>query len=529
MAAVAYGELSPVDLDLPLLQLTPRDFFRLRDAVLGLLVTGGIGAGKTTAMKAVALAYLMFGMGGIVMCAKPGEAQRWLQYCQQAGRAESVIVMNGRNVCFNFLDYEISRHGINGIDSAIECLMQLVEAARMASASPGREGEKFWTDMIRQVLRVILPLLYMAYGRVTIPDIIRCLRSAPTSREEAHSAQWQADSFLYQTLLVAAQRVGDHDPTLNRIADYMLNEWATMPDKTRGNVAVSLTTVLDRFTSGWLKDTFASDTNCPPEMTFHGAVVILDMPPSTMNEDGLLAQIIYKFMWQRAVLARGGLDPIQRVRPVFWWADEGHLFLHPNDANFLSLCREALACVVLISQSLPSFYGRMPGENSKDIVHQLLGNFGSRLWLNNACHETNGWASATLGKVIHRRANFSEGRSEGHNMSYGMNMGENASRSVNWDQTHYHSSPLNPITKHSGNEGSGESWGRNKGYGSNYGTNSSHGYSEQMDDLLPPAFFSRSLMTGGPSNGNRVSGVWFQAGRTFEASRGNSLLAVFQQ
>ena len=75
--------------------------------------------------------------------------------------------------------------------------------------------------------------------------------------------------------------------------------------------------------------------------------------------------------------------------------------------------------------------------------------------------------------------------------------------------------------------GGSDNWGRNRGGGSS--TNVSQGYSEQMDYTIEPGFFARGLRTGGPANGNRVSAVWFQAGRLFQASSGNALFADFKQ
>ena len=71
-------------LDTPLLKLTATDYFTLRDACQGVLITGGIGSGKTSGSgQALAGAYLRAGMGGLVLCAKPEEAQQWRRYCKQ--------------------------------------------------------------------------------------------------------------------------------------------------------------------------------------------------------------------------------------------------------------------------------------------------------------------------------------------------------------------------------------------------------------------------------------------------------------
>ena len=62
------------NLDAPLLRLSHKDVFTLRDACQGVHVFGGIGSGKTSGSgKALASAYLRAGFGGLVLCAKPDE------------------------------------------------------------------------------------------------------------------------------------------------------------------------------------------------------------------------------------------------------------------------------------------------------------------------------------------------------------------------------------------------------------------------------------------------------------------------
>src|ERR1019366_5209564 len=66
------------NLDTPLLSLSPKDRFTLRDACNGVHIFGGIGSGKTSGSgKALAAAYLRGGMGGLVLCAKPEEVDLW--------------------------------------------------------------------------------------------------------------------------------------------------------------------------------------------------------------------------------------------------------------------------------------------------------------------------------------------------------------------------------------------------------------------------------------------------------------------
>jgi len=513
-------------LDASLLKLSQSDSFTLRDAVQGVLILGGIGSGKTSGSgKALAAAYLRAGMGGLVLCAKPEEADLWRRACVAAGRASSLIEWDGANHRFNFLAYELAKQGADGLNSVVECLMRVLEIARAASPAPGRTSEAFWEDTTRQILRNAIPVLFAATCTIRIADLLRFVRSAPSSPAMMDTA-WQRDSFFYASYLKAAGRLDD--VIGERTVSYWRNDFATLDAKTRGNILISLTTALDRFNHGWLHQAFCTDTTIVPELCFHGAVIVLNMPALTRNEDGIIAQQLFKYLWQRAVLSRNGLEPAQQERPVFLWADEAQYFLNSQDAEFLSTCRGSRACTVFLSQSLPTFYAKIGGENAHDRVHHLLGNFATRIWHNNACAETNEWAARTLGRTMQRRATYNE--SEGSSSSYGMNMGtgdnwgRNRSNNVTWTGPGLR---FRDSGSWGESQGGGDNWGRNRGGGTNSGI--SQGYSEQMDHLMEPGQFSRMLKTGGPVHGNRVSAVWYQAGRQFRASGGNALLAEFRQ
>lgn len=507
-----------------LLQLSQTDFFTVRDACQGVSIFGGIGSGKTSGSgKALATAYLRAGMGGVVLCAKPEEAALWYGYAHAAGRSHSLLEFNANQGSFNFIAYELARQGARGLNSVVECLLRVIEASRLASASSQKGGDVFWEDTTRQLLRHTIPLLYAAYGTVSIPDICTFVRSAPRKPEDLADPAWQRTSFMYETFMRAASLEGANGAIFKH---YWRDEFAALDPRTRSNITVSLTTSLDRFNHGWLKDAFCGNSTIVPELCFHGAIILLNMPTLTLNDDGIIAQQLFKYMWQRAVLSRNALAPEQRERPVFLWADEAHHFINSYDAEFQSTCRGSRACTVFLSQSLPTYFAKMDGERGRDRAHQLLGNFATKIFHSNACPETNEWAARTLGRMLHRRANY--GENQGQSSSYGMNSGENVGRGSN--SSHGVNGSMggsSSSSSYGGSSSSGQSWGENRGGGQTSGT--SHGYSEQMDYIIEPAQFGRMLMTGGPPNGNRVSAVWYQAGRVFEDSKRNLLLAVFPQ
>jgi hypothetical protein len=529
-------------LDQSLLRLSSTDDLSVRDATQSILVLGGTGSGKTSGGgKAIREALLLSGAGGIVLVAKPEEAALWRADCARTGRTESLLEWNGENAGYNFIAAELARQGVAGLNAVIELVMRVLEVARAASSAPGRAGDAFWDDTVRQILRNSIPVLFAATGTVRIADILRFVRSAPTSPDEMRDPAWQKEAFFCEMFLTAAERLragpvaGFDQETGERATSYWRSDYTRMDGKLRGNVLVSLTTSLDRFNHGWLKDAFCGRTNIAPELCFHGVIILLNMPALTKNEDGIVAQQIFKLAFQRAVLTRNALSPAQQQRLVFCYADECQYFINSGDAEFLSTSRGSRCCTVYLSQSLPTFYAKMGGDNARDRVHHLLGNFGTKVFHSlGGCAETAEWAAKTIGRGLHWRESYNQ--SEGTSAQFGMNMGEG----TNWGSNSGHGGSSSYSHGPGGSsygggsswnvgssQGGSDQWGRNRGSGSNSGE--SWGQSQQMDYLIEPGQFSRMLKTGGPANGNRVSAIWYQAGRRFSASGGNALLVEFAQ
>jgi hypothetical protein len=334
---------------------------------------------------------------------------------------------------------------------------------------------------------------------------------------------------MFQTL--AAARRNPQRPLsaddFDKTAGYWHDEYSQLDPKTRSNIAISLSTALDRFNRGRLNRAFCGETTLVPELTFHGAIIVMDMSALTWNEDGIIAQQLFKYMWQRAVLARNALEPRHRERPVFLWADESQYFVNSFDTDYQSACRSSRACTVYLTQSLPTYYAKMGGDNAKHKADMLLANFVTKIFHNNADPETNRWASDTIGRALQRRGNYNEGQSFSRSM--GLNEGESSTwgSSANWSTSVDQKGNVSSSSGRGINRGGGENYGRN--VGRNSGDSESRGFSETMDYIIEPGSFGSMLRTGGPANGGMVSAVWFQAGKTFNHSRGNATYALFRQ
>jgi hypothetical protein len=511
-------------LDEPIYWVSPTDPVSIRDLAAGTLCCGMSSSGKTSGVHNTLLrGFLRAGMGGVLTTAKPDDVENIRRLCAEEGRLDSLIVWDGSNGGFNFLDHALVQPGPQSIENTIELLMRIIEMKRAASTLQGSDGDKFWSDSILKALRNTIPLLHAATGTIRVEDILRFVRSAPDSQAQMKDPAWQQQSFFCQTFMKAADRL--EDVTGRNAVAHWHDDWCVLDPKTRGNILISLTTALDALNAGWLRRAFCEATTILPELCFEGAIIVLDMPALTRHEEGVFAQQIFVYAYQRAVLARNALPPRYRERPVCLIVDEFPLFCNSQYADFLGTCRSSRCCTVLLTQSLPALYARL-GANAHDRAHHLVANCATKIWATNNCVTTNQWAADSIGKVLHRRASFNE--SEGSSTSYGATMGDG----TNWGTNSSHNSNFGPKFASSASsvgrsDGGSDSWGRNRGGGANYGTSS--GYSEQMDYLLAPDFFGRGLKTGGPANGNRVSAVWYQAGRRFGASGGTALLAEFVQ
>lgn len=521
--AMRRGEL----LDQSFLALSASDYATFRDFAQNVLVTGATGAGKTSGPGRILLESLAkSGAGGIVLCAKPGEAGEVCAILARAGRAGSVIVWNGRNHGFNFLEYALARLGTDGLNSIIEYLTRIVEMIRNASALRGGDGDAFWLDELKRMLRNILLPVYLSTGTLRLRDIMAFARSGPISLDQLNDTHWRQSSFFFSTLQAIAAQVDD--ATGERLIGYW-REFAQMDGRLRGSILAGFT-MLDRLDHGWLGEALGGRTTLVPELCFHGTILVIDTPRATLGEDGVILAMIVKDAFQTAVLGRNALAEAHRVRPVFCYADECQEVVTSRDAEVLAMSRSSRCATIYLTQSLPSLYAKLGGPTAHDRVHQLVGNMGVRIFCANHCHITNQWAADTMGKMLHRRASYNE--TDGSSVSYGMNIGEGTNQGTNRSSSHGFSAHAkggssNGSSSFGTSEGSSENWGRNRGSSSNYGT--SQGFSEQLGYILEPDFFSRGLKTGGPANGNRVSCVWYQAGRHFNASGSTALLTEFAQ
>jgi len=406
----------PWDLNFPLFQWSPYDSFTLRNAMESVAIFGELGAAKTTGSAAwLLLKYLEIGMGGLICCVKPGDRELIEAYAKQTGRADSLIVVSpGNRWRCNLIKYALQRpSGGQGsrVEQIVSLLMTIVEAAERGERASSGQGDKFWQRSLRQILRNGLEICIAARGEVTMAMLHEVITSAPRSHAEVHNTDWQKESLCYRLIeeAEAKEKTERQQSDFELAAKYFLKEFPDMPNDTRGSILATYGVMADVLLRGHMADLFDGETNFVPDLTFDGAIIVLDLPIKVYGQAGIYVQSAFAYLWQTAAEQR---DVKANPRPVFWFVDEAHELVCNYTPEFLATARSARVATVLISQNKPNYLAAMGGEAGRHRVDAFLGNMGTKIFHANGDPETNRWASDTISEEIQTRTNW-HGNPEG--------------------------------------------------------------------------------------------------------------------
>ena len=401
----------------------------------------------------------------------------WQNYAEATGRETDLLIVDERaKYRFNFLSYELTRKGAGAghTENLVNLFASVLEASERKGGQSGG-NDAYWQRTLKQLLRNAIDLTVIATGDVDLPSLYRIITSAARSSAEAENQKWQAESVCHRLIRVAEveakKKTREADFELTR--DYWLKEFPSLANETRSVIVSTFTSMADCFLRGMLRTLFCTDTNFTPEDTFKGKIIILNLPVKEYNELGQFAQVLFKYVWQRAVERR--IPPnIDRktaeatIRPVFLWADESQFFANSYDAFFQSTARSSRACTVYLTQNLPSYFSVFSGVNSRSEVEAFVGNLQTKIFHANGDPTTNNWAADSIGRI--RQMQFYGG------------MSESSAR----------------------------------GFGQGSGSNQSAGGSQVVEYLVQPQEFTM-LKTGGAECGMQVESIIFQGGRRWIA------------
>ncbi len=467
----------------PLLMMTPHDPWTVADACEGTQIFGATGSGKTSGSgAAIARAMLLAGFGGLALTAKPDEVELWKKYAADTGRTADLIVFGvNQPHRLNFLDYERARceqrtGGAGITENLVAIFGEVLEVADRDGGGGGVSQDPFWARALRQLLRNAIDLAVLANGTVALADIADVILSAPTHPDDLGDPAWVANSRCCLWLMRARDRrlteSERHD--LDITAEYWLREFPKLDERTRASIVSTFTTLADGMRRGQLRELFGTTTTIVPECTHDGRIVIIDLPIKVYHELGRIAQIIWKYLWQRATEAR---SITANGRPVFLWADEAQNFITAKDMDFQATARASRACTIYLTQSLSNYLAVLgrSGEGQA-VTDSFLGNLQTKIFHAQGDATTNEWAERLFAKHWSWRSNTS-------------------------------SSDSNDKKKP---------------------RNLSAGSSQSLESEVMARVFT-TLRKGGPANKGLVDAVVFQGGRTWVATDTNNIKVTFRQ
>ena len=366
---------------------------------------GATGSGKTSGPgAALAHAYLAHGFGGLVLCAKPDERDRWEEWAIQHNRGDDLIIVNDLgDARFNFLEWEAARPGMGGgLTINVVALLDELSAAITRKGDSSSGDNKFFEDALHHMCMNLVELAGFARLQLSFTLFDALISSAPRSLAEAKSEQWQRESLCAQTIAEAEALLAKADPLMRedfeQCRKYWLIDFPTLSEKTRSIIVLSFSMLVQPFTTRPLRKLFSTDTNTQPEDTFNGKIIIVDLPVQTFRLAGRVANLAWKYCFQIAVLRRAEATQHDseggKIRPVFLWADEAQNFITDFDAEYQAVARSAFGCTVYLTQNRESLR-RVLGND--DTVDSLLGNLQNKFFCQNS-GETNEWAAKLLGE-----------------------------------------------------------------------------------------------------------------------------------
>lgn len=458
-----------------LLTLSAGDGFTIRDACQGVQIFGGTGSGKTSGSgRHLAMAYLACEFGGLVLCAKPEERRLWEELAGLTAREDDLVIFDagGDRRRFNFLDYE-KHHAGDGAGLTTNIVQLLTEVVRAIERGEEKgQGEKpFWKNALKQLTKATIELASFAGLPLRFDLLADLVRSGPQSVAQWNDPAWREESVCYQCVKEAEgrnDRDAEAEADFQTARSYWVNDFARLHPETRSSIMLSFTMVVDLFNARPLRRLLSSDTTVTPDDTFAGKVIVIDLPMQQYYQAGRIAQFVWKYVWQRAVLRR----PAGSTRPVFLWADESQNFISDFDPEFQAVARSAKACTVYLTQNI-SMYKNMLGEGSDNAVESFLGNLQTKIFHQNSSTDTNEWAADLFARDWMTKRGTQSGWTKG---------GASSGTSTNTDMQHQ----------------------------------------------VPPITFTR-LATGGPKNGFVVEAVLYKGGTIFNATGKNFLKAEFNQ
>ncbi len=414
----------------------------IRDAVEGIQIFGGIGSGKTSGSgRMLALKYLSHNFGGLVLTVKEDETEMWREYCRIARRSKDLVILEpGGSAFFNFLEYESSSNASRKLtDNIVQVIKTVIRASEEKAG--GNTDDPFWETALDMLMFHIIDLGIIAYGKVSVQLLYHIALTVPRLKDDAKAREAdtafnnafkaarakvfaQIDTW-YEGLPARVKNAEDFDSkrdqmisdaipdarVLQFVDQFFMETLKNLGEKTRSIIDFSFTGFLFRLLQEPVYSLFCRHASTVvPEDCLNGKIILINLPVKIYNKVGRDTQILFKYIWQRAMEKR---QIKKNDRPVFLWADEAQNFLHEYDADYQATARSSRIATVYISQNLPNYLANMGGQKSTFKVKSFLGTLATKIFHANADLETNSYSSELIGEAYQKQESLATASTDG--------------------------------------------------------------------------------------------------------------------
>ena len=376
----------------------------LRQLYGGLLVTGGVGSGKTSGPAYTILGqFLQAGGAGLLMVTKASEAEALSRLIVMANRCDDIKVITFSGLLrINILQYIKDSLGAANelVENVVSFIRSVGSVAAGNGAMPGGDSS-FWQNSLDHHVRMCTTLIDLAGAPISFDALADVTNNAPLTLQSAAADAWPSIP-VFGSLLTAAELNTHNNPVARRayerVAEYLLKAYPGLAPNTRSCITQALMATLSVYRQAGIHEMLSTQTTWTPESCLSGSITVLDLSPQSYGEAGRLAQAAIKWVFQKAVLRRADAGWGANARPLVLYADECQTHLSAFDPEFQRLAREYRCCHFMLTQNLENFFERFGGGASAESkVHAILGAINSKIFMSNGCLTTTKWASELIG------------------------------------------------------------------------------------------------------------------------------------
>lgn len=337
------------------------------------LITGSIGSGKTSgAITRLAYNLIKSGKGGLLLDIKGNYVDTLNEICKRLGRINDVcIISKSSEWYFELLDKSIS---------SLELAHRLKQVITLLSTN--NNSDSYWLDKVENVLmNMIIIMKYL--DELNLMTLHRLVSEEEYLKEKISSMKKDLKG-----------KVPD-DKTAFELTGaicFIENEYFKLDSRVNTIIKSEITRLtIPLITDYDIYNQFCIQNKKKLISFNNNKIIVLSL---NVGENKALAKIIATFIklsYQKYILSN-----IFLKKSSFFIADEFQEFCNTDDAEFLSLSREAKCINIISTQSYSSLKNSLRDQNAANVIIQNLVN---KIWFRNDDNYTISEIVKQLGKI----------------------------------------------------------------------------------------------------------------------------------